>query len=44
MKVCTSNHMFVREIWKKLPNYIFENFEIVQVKRGQYQNFQKSRG
>ena len=40
----TSNHMFGREIWDKLLECIFENFEIAQVKRGQFQNFQKSRG
>ena len=36
--------MFGRTIWDKLPEYIFEHFEIVQVKRVQFQNFQKSRG
>ena len=36
--------MFGREIWDKLLECIFENFEIVRVKRGQFQNFQKSRG
>ena len=33
-----------RAIWDKLPECIFENFEMAQVKRGQFQNFQKSRG
>ena len=36
--------MFMRTIWDKVPECIFENFEIVRVKRGQFQNFQKSRG
>ena len=27
----------------KLPDYIFENFRIARVKRGQFQNFRKSR-
>ena len=42
--MCTSNHMFGRAIWNKLPECIFENFEITRVKRGQFRNFQKSRG
>ena len=40
----TSNHMFWRAIWDKLPEYIFENFKIARVKRGQFQNLQKTRG
>ena len=32
--VSTSNHMFGRAIWDKLPECIFENFEIARVKRG----------
>ena len=40
----TSNHMFGKAIWDKLSECIFENFEITRVKRGQFQNFQKSRG
>ena len=43
-KINTSNHMLGREIWNKLPECIFEKFEIARVKRGQFQNFQKSRG
>ena len=43
-KVITSNHMFVGAIWDKLPEYIFQNFEIARVKRGKFQNFQKSGG
>ena len=42
--ICTGNYMFGRAIWDKLPECIFENFEIAWVKRGQFQNFQKSRG
>ena len=30
--------------WNKFPECIFENFEIIGVKRGQFQNFQKSGG
>ena len=36
--------MFGRANWDKLPECIFENFEIARVKQGQFQNFQKSRG
>ena len=36
--------MFERAIWDKLPERIFENFEIGRVKQGQFQNFEKSRG
>ena len=41
--ISTSNHMFGRTIWDKLSECIFENFEIAQEKRGQYQTFQKPR-
>ena len=41
--ISTSNHMLGSAIWDKLPEYIFENFETAQVKRGQFQNFLKSR-
>ena len=30
--ISTSNHMFGRAIWDKLPECIFENFEIARVK------------
>ena len=36
--------MFGKEIWDKLSECFFENFEIAQLKRRQFQNFQKSRG
>ena len=36
--------MFGRVIWDKLPECIFENFEIARVKRGQFQNFQNLGG
>ena len=36
--------MFGRAIWDKLPECIFENFEIVRVKRGQFQNFKYHEG
>ena len=42
--ISTTNRMFTRAIWDKLPEYIFENFEIERVKQGQFQIFQKSRG
>ena len=42
--ISTSNHMFGRATWNKLPKYIFEDFEVAQIKRGQFQSFQKSRG
>ena len=35
--------MLGRAIWDKLPECIFENFEVAPVKRGQFKNFQKSR-
>ena len=35
--------MFGRVIWDKLPECIFEYFEIARVKQGQFQNIQKSR-
>ena len=30
--ISTSNHMFQKAIWDKLPKCIFENFEIARVK------------
>ena len=42
--ISTSNHMFGRAIWDKLPKCIFENSEIAWVKQGQFQDFQKSQG
>ena len=33
--------MFGRAIWDKLPECIFEDFEIARVKREQFQNFSK---
>ena len=30
--------MFGRAIWDKMPECIFENFEIARVKRGQFRN------
>ena len=36
--------MFGRVICYKLPECIFENFEIGRVKREQFKNFPKSRG
>ena len=36
--------MFESAIWYKLPQCIFENFVFARVKRGQFQNVQKSRG
>ena len=42
--ISTSNDMLGRTILDKLPECIFENFEIARVKQGQFQIFQKSRG
>ena len=36
--ICISNHMFRKAIWNKLPERIFENFEIARMKKGQFQN------
>ena len=36
--------MLGNAIWDKLPECILENFGIAQVKREQFQIFQKSRG
>ena len=36
--------MFGREIWDKLLECIFENFDIAQEKRGQSQNFKNHEG
>ena len=36
--------MFGKAIWDKLLEWIFENFETAEVKRKQFQNFQKSPG
>ena len=41
--ISTSNHMFGKTIWDKLPKCIFQNSEIAQLKQ-QFQNFQKSQG
>ena len=40
--ICASNHMSGRATWDKLPESIFENFQIARVKQGKFQNFQKS--
>ena len=42
--ISTSNSMFGRAIWDKLPKCIAENSETVSVKQGKFQIFQKSRG
>ena len=34
--------MFGTAIWDKLPQCIFENFEIARAKREQFLNFRKS--
>ena len=44
LKISTSNQMFGRAICDKLPEWIFESFEITLVKQGQFLNFKKSRG
>ena len=38
--ISASNHMFGRANWDKLPECIFENFEIARVKQGQFPVFQ----
>ena len=38
-QISTTNHMFGRAIWDKLPESIFENFEIALVLLRQFQNF-----
>ena len=38
-EISTSNHMLGRAILNKLPECIFENFEIARVKRGHFQVF-----
>ena len=43
MLISTSNHMFRRAFWDKLPECILVNFKIARGKREQYQNLQKSR-
>ena len=42
MSISARNHMIGRAILDKLPECIFKKFEIAQVKRGKFQNFQKS--
>ena len=37
--IITSNQIFGRAIWDKLPKCIFENSEIAREKRGQFLNF-----
>ena len=41
MEISFSNHMFGREVWDKLPECIFENFETAWVKREQFQILSK---
>ena len=36
IKISTTNHMFGRAIWDKLPESSFQNFEIARVKPGQF--------
>ena len=33
--------MFGKVIWDKLPKRVFENVEIIRVRQGQFNNFQK---
>ena len=40
----TSNYMFEKAIWDKLPECIFLNFDIARIKQGQFENFRKLRG
>ena len=41
--VISLSFMYGRATWDKLPESIFENFQIARVKQGKFQNFQKSR-
>ena len=36
--------MFRKVVWYKLPKWIFENFEIARVKRGQFKIFKNHEG
>ena len=40
----TSNDLFGRAIWDKLPEYIFENFEIPRAIQGQFRIFENPEG
>ena len=40
----TSNRMFGRATWDKLPEFIFGNFGIAQVKRGQFKTLKIQEG
>ena len=40
----TSNDLFGRAIWDKLPEYIFENFEIARAIQGQFRIFENPEG
>ena len=37
--ICTSNHIFVREVWDKFPECIFENFEIARWNKSNFKIF-----
>ena len=42
--ISTSNNMFGRSIWDKLPDCIFGNFETALVKREQFETFKNHEG
>ena len=41
LMICSSNHMFGRAIWNKLPGCSFGNLKIAPVKRGQFSKCSK---
>ena len=42
--ISSSDHMFARAIWDKLPEYIFENFEIARLNEGNFKLFKNHEG
>ena len=42
--ISTTNHMFERTTWNKLPECIFDNFSKINFQISKFQSFQKSRG
>ena len=42
--ISSSDHMFGRAIWDKLPEYIFENFEIARLNEGNFKLFKNHEG
>ena len=42
--ISSSDHMFGRAIWDKLPEYIFENFEIARLNEDNFKLFKNHEG